>query len=108
MSYFPQGSVVKNPPTMQETQETPFPSLGWADPLENKMTTHSSILAWEIPWTEEPGRIQSMGSQKSRTRLTDLKTTIVCPTTTKVETQDIPGVQKFSSCPFPIYTSAPK
>ena len=69
MSYFPQGSVVKNPPTMQETQETPFPSLGWADPLENKMTTHSSILAWEIPWTEEPGRIQSMGSQKSRTRL---------------------------------------
>ena len=38
MSYFPQGSMVKNPPTMQETQETPFPSLGWADPLEKKMT----------------------------------------------------------------------
>ena len=55
---------VKNLPAMQETE---FQSLGWADPLEKEMTTHSSILAWEIPWTEEPGRIQSMGSQKSWT-----------------------------------------
>ena len=46
-------------------------SLGWEDPLEKEMATHSSILAWEIPWTEEPGRLQSMGLQKSRTRLND-------------------------------------
>ena len=86
MSYFPQGSVVKNPPTMQETQETQFRSLGWADPLEKEMITHASILAWEIPWTEESGRIQSMESQKSQTWLTGLKTTIMCLTTTEVET----------------------
>ena len=40
-------------------------SLGWEDPLEKEMATHSSILAWEIPWTEEPGGLHSMGSQKS-------------------------------------------
>ena len=45
--------------------------LGQEDPLEKEMATHSSILAWKVPWTEEPGRIQSMGSQKSRTRLSD-------------------------------------
>ena len=45
--------------------------LGWEDPLEKEMVTHSSILAYEIPWTEEPGRLQSMGSQKSWTRLSD-------------------------------------
>ena len=45
--------------------------LGQEDPLEKEMATHSSILAWKVPWTEEPGRIQSMGSQKSRTRLRD-------------------------------------
>ena len=50
-------------------QETRVPSLGQEDPLEEKMATHSSILAWEIPWTEEPGGLQSEGSQKSRTRL---------------------------------------
>ena len=42
-------------------------SLGWKDPLEKEMATRSSILAWEIPWTEEPGRLESMGSQKSWT-----------------------------------------
>ena len=42
-------------------------SLGWEDPLEKEMATHSSILAWRIPWTEEPGGLQSMGSQKSQT-----------------------------------------
>ena len=52
----------KNPPA---TQETWVRSLGWEDPLEEEMATHSSILAWEIPWTEEPGWLQSMGSQKS-------------------------------------------
>ena len=48
------------------------PSLGWEDPLEEEeMATHASILAWEIPWTEEPGGLQSMGSQKSQTSLSD-------------------------------------
>ena len=49
---------------MQETQETWVQLQGWEDPLEYKMATHSSILAWKIPWTEEPGRIQSMGLQR--------------------------------------------
>ena len=46
-------------------QETWVQSLGWKDPLEKEMATHSSILAWEIPWTEEPGRLQPMGSQRA-------------------------------------------
>ena len=46
-------------------QEMQFQSLGQENPLEKEMTTHSSILAWEIPWTEEPGGLQSMVSQKS-------------------------------------------
>ena len=53
--------TVKNLPAMQDTW---VPSLHWEDPLEKGMATHSSILAWEIPWTEEPGRLQSMGSQR--------------------------------------------
>ena len=64
---FSDGSTVKYLPAMQETQ---VQSLGWKDPLEKGMATHSSILAWRIPWTEEPGGLQSMGSQ-SRTRLSD-------------------------------------
>ena len=48
----------------QETPESQVQSLGGNDPLEEEMTTHSSILAWEIPWTEEPGRLQSMGFQR--------------------------------------------
>ena len=48
---------------MQEIQETQVPSLGQEDPLEEEMATHSSILAWDIPWTEEPGRLESIGSQ---------------------------------------------
>ena len=51
---------------MQETQETQVRSLGQEDPLEEDMATHSSILAWRIPWTEEPGRLQSMGLQRVR------------------------------------------
>ena len=50
---------------MQETQETQVQSLGWEDPLQKEMATHSSILAWGIPWTEETGGLQSLGSQKS-------------------------------------------
>ena len=45
-------------------QETRVRSLGWEDPLEKEMATHSNILAWKIPWTEEPGRPQSVGSQR--------------------------------------------
>ena len=58
------GSMVKNPPAVCEPQETWVQSLGQEDPLEEEMTTHSSTSAWEIPWTEEPGGIQTMGSQK--------------------------------------------
>ena len=61
---FPGGSVVKNPPAVQETQ---VQSLGWEDPLEEDMAIHSSILAWRIPRTKEPGRLRFMGSQKSWT-----------------------------------------
>ena len=49
---------------MQETQETWDRSLGWEDPLEEEMATHSSILVWEISWTEEPGGLQSKGSKR--------------------------------------------
>ena len=52
---------------MQETQETRVLSLGWEDPLEEEMTIHSSILACEIPWTEEPGGLQSMESHSQTT-----------------------------------------
>ena len=61
---FPGGSVVKNPPAMQEMHKTWVQSLGWEDPLEEGMTTHSSILAWRIPRTEEPGGLQSIGPQR--------------------------------------------
>ena len=64
------AQTVKNPPAMRETW---VQSLGWEDPLEEGMATHSSILAWRIPWTEEPGRLQSMGSQRVR-ELSDLVT----------------------------------
>ena len=53
--YFPGVSMVKNPPTMQEMQDMWAPSLSWEDPLEKETAAHSSILAWKIPWTEEPG-----------------------------------------------------
>ena len=56
--------MIKNLPEMQEIR---FQSLGQEDPLEKGMATHFSILAWEIPWTEEPGRLQSMGITKSQT-----------------------------------------
>ena len=49
---------------MQETQETWVQSPGWEDPLEKEMATHSTILAWRIPWTEDPEGLQSTGSQK--------------------------------------------
>ena len=59
----PGGSAVKNLPAMQEPQ---VQSLGQEDPLKKGMATHSSILVWRIPWTEPPGNLQSMGSQRVR------------------------------------------
>ena len=58
---FSGGSLVKN---MLAKQKTQVQSLGQEDPLEKEMATYSSTFAWEIPWTEEPGRLQSMGSQR--------------------------------------------
>ena len=57
---------VKNPPAMQETQETWVQFLGWEDSLKEEIATHSNILAWRIPWTEEPGGLQSMGFLRVR------------------------------------------
>ena len=59
----PVAQRAKHLPTMQETQVR---SLGWEDPLEKEMAMHSGTLAWKIPWTEDPGRLQSMGSQRVR------------------------------------------
>ena len=64
---FPRGSVVKNPPAMQEPQEMRVRSLGSEDALEEDMATHSSILSWRSPWTEEPGGLQSIGHRESDT-----------------------------------------
>ena len=55
------AQILKSLPAMRETW---VQSLCWEDPLDNEMATHSSILAWKIPWTEEPGRLQSMGLQR--------------------------------------------
>ena len=59
----PVVQVIKNPPVMQETQVR---SLGQEDPPEQEMATHSRVLAWRIPWTEEPGGLQSVGSKRVR------------------------------------------
>ena len=61
---------LKNLLTKQETPEMQFPSLHWEDPLEEEMTTHSSTLAWKLPWTEEPNTVQKVS--KSQTQLSDL------------------------------------
>ena len=63
LTWIPVARMVKNLPVMQETW---VQSLGWEDPLERIMATHSSILAWRIPWTEEPGGLQSTGLQRVR------------------------------------------
>ena len=63
---FPRGSVVKNLPAAQEIQDTRVQSLGGEDPLEEGTAAHSSVLAWRIPWTKEPGGLQSMGLQRVR------------------------------------------
>ena len=70
---FPDGSAGQESSyTMQETQEMQFWSLSWGDHLEEELATHSSILAWKIPWTEEPDGLQSKGH--SRTQLNMYKT----------------------------------
>ena len=61
----PGSTSVKNLPAMQETPETWVRSLSGEDPLEEGMATHSSILAWRIPWTEEPGGLESIGSKRA-------------------------------------------
>ena len=71
MTGFSGSSVVKNLPANAGDVSS---ISGWKDSLEKKMATHSSILAWEISWTKEPGRLQSLGSQKSQTRLSDQMT----------------------------------
>ena len=63
---FLSGSVIENLPAIQEMQKTWVQSLSKEDPLEEGMATHSSILAWRIPWTEEPSGLQSMGSPRVR------------------------------------------
>ena len=63
ISVFPVAQMVKNLPAMQETQVS---SLGWEDPLEKGMAIHFTILAWKVPWTEEPGGLQSVGSKRVR------------------------------------------
>ena len=96
--------MVKNLPATQETQ---VQSLAQEDPLEEGMATHSSILAWRIPWAEEPGRLQSMGSQRVRhDRATNT------PTTIEDTDQDQPnrytggglsGSKTQSSCALPLW-----
>ena len=77
--------LVKNPPAMQETQ---VPSLGGEDPMEKGMATHSSILAWKIPWTEEPGGLQSIELQ-SVDMTEQLNHHTVNPESEHVQTKDI-------------------
>ena len=74
--------MVKHLPRMRKTQ---VQSLGWEDLLEKEMATHSSTLVWKMPWTEEPGRLQSMGSQ-SQTWLSDFTFTLrICCTAQRIE-----------------------
>ena len=63
---FPGGSVIKNLPANAREARDAGSILGWGDPLEEGMATHFSILVWRIPWTEEPGRLQSIGLQRVR------------------------------------------
>ena len=70
---------VQNPPAMQVVQEMQVLSRGWEDPLEEGMATHSSILAWRIPWKEESGGLQSVGSQRVRHKWSDLACTHIFP-----------------------------
>ena len=72
--------MAKNLPAMQEAW---VQSLGWEDPMEKGLATHSSILAWSISWTEEPGGLQSVGSQKSRTNTSTFQSLSITDSETK-------------------------
>ena len=93
---FPSGSAVKNLPAMQDSQTMWVWSLGWKDPLEEGMATHFNILAWRIPWTEEPGKLQSMGLQTVRHSWNDLAAAVAqllqsCPTLSDPMDCSLPG-----------------
>ena len=94
---FPGGSAVKNLPTTQETEETWVRSLGQEDPLEEGMATHSSTLAWRTPWTEEPGGLQSTGSQ-SWTPLSDRQHSCVNTRALPERMVILVGPDSFSHC----------
>ena len=79
---FPGGSVVKNPLVMQETWVR---SLGGEDPLEKNMATHSSVVAWRILWTEEPGGLQALGSQRVRHDWSNGARTQACMSVTSIK-----------------------
>ena len=85
--------LVKNPPAMPEIQ---VPSLSREDPLEKEMATHSSVLAWEIPWTEEPCGLQSMRSQESDTTGRLNRTTTTYSSVFKLEVAAVPEVPCFA------------
>ena len=94
--------MVKNPLAKQEIW---VQSLDWEDPLEKEIATHSSILAWEIPWTREPGGLQSMGSQ-SQKQLSDLTATTIIPTDFTVAAIKLFGNLVERSVPSPLlYTT---
>ena len=82
---FPCGSVVKNPPAVQELQATQIRSLGQEAPLEDSMATHFSILAWRMLWTEEPGGLQSIGLQRIGLDRSDLARTYTLMTYVECE-----------------------
>ena len=88
MSLEHSGSMIKNPPALQEMQETLVQSLGGEDPLEEETAAHSSILVWTFPWTEEPDGIQSMGPQRVRH-----DRALTCPTRSSLEMGEKGGLE---------------
>ena len=92
--------VVQTLKNLTETQEIRVRSLGWEDPLEEGMATQSSILAWKIPWTEEPGGLQSMGSQRVRHDRETFTFTFDMEGTTEVEGQMEGGTTLYLSLPL--------
>ena len=99
------AQTVKNLPAMEETQVWP---LGQKDPLEKGMATHSSILAWRIPWTEEPGRLQSMGSQRvGHDWATSTFTSALWQVRSSASPLDLGNKSPFPSCWLKGYCSRP-
>ena len=112
----PSGSVVKNlPANVGDLQETHVQSLGHEDPLKKEMATHSSTLAWRIPWTEEPGGLLSMGSQRvspsessSPRRMSLLLTSSHSELCSVLQTDHmITHIHFFPSLPFPCVSPSP-